>query len=123
MKFLENDEFYVSTPEDMKWKREKRALVSHLHIYNSFTKKLVLKDIYGYSCLTWFQKKGGEVKYKSHNFKIAGATTLDSVFILKRLKWRCKINCDNASQNACQITDKANCQIVALVENLYSEYT
>lgn len=122
MKTLENDKLYIYTPEDMKQKRDIQLTDCHLRFFNPDTNQLVSKDINVYSCRTSHQPVLGRLNYTSYDYKIAAGTTPDSVFILKRVHLRHKVKCHNASQNGCQITSKRDCEILAVIKNVYPQH-
>lgn len=119
MKTLEKNNLYVYTLEDLKRKRrDGYGSVCHLRIFHPDMKEIVLKDVKMNTIPTVNRKNGEERSRLSHNFKIAAGTSVDSVFILRRIKKTSEIDC----QNGCQAVCKTPCRIVAFVKHLYPQH-
>lgn len=121
MKTFENQELYECIPEDMEQPRIKFSTISHLSILHPHTNKVFLKHVKMYNYSTWNQQTAKKKRKLSYDWKIAGAMTSDSVFILKKLTETPEV-CENSSETSCQCNYKTTYEIVALVKYLYPQY-
>lgn len=124
MKYFIKDNSYTYPSEDIMEKFIKHLTISHLRVTHPYTKKAVLMDVRMYGCPTRKLPNSKKIRIQySYNWRLAAATTSDSLFILSATVVKAgELECQTAGQTVCQATSKTAYQIVALVKNLYPKF-